>query len=449
MYVGILPLILAVVACIPRRGRHKQPEIAFWVVLALVCLLLSLGGKAFLYRLFYWAVPGFNLFRSQERAIYLTSFCLAILAGYGWSALSSVRDGAAGTRVIRQGMLGLGILSLLTAAVVWAIESGQGGLERREWLKASLLWAGWTWIAWGLVRWMPRQVGGWRRGIWAVLSVVLVAVDLVTANRAANLAPGPAESRVYDGAWLAPVTEQEGLFRIANEWGLPGNGGCWLRLQDLYGASPLRLQEHKAMADALPHWRLWQLFGVRYVATWEHDLPGPFSATRIAMHGEEWAKNTVYVHRLEADFPRAWVVHRARQADDGQALALLAEPGFDPSVEILVSRPLPAGFTFDIPDHAAVVDVVSYAPEEIVVQVDLFASGWLLLGEWDYPGWQASVDGERQAMYRVDYGLRAVPLETGRHRIVFRYRPTSFYAGAAISAVTLFALAGAMLRRRH
>ena len=129
----------------------------------------------------------------------------------------------------------------------------------------------------------------------------------------------------------------------------PTSGGCpatWavcLRREDLYGASPLRLQAHKDMADALPRWRLWQLFGVRYVMTWEHDCPAPFECHRIAMRGDEWAKNTVYLHRIEPRFDRAWVVHRARVVEDGEALALLADPAFDPFAEVLLSS-APAGF---------------------------------------------------------------------------------------------------------
>jgi hypothetical protein len=224
---------------------------------------------------------------------------------------------------------------------------------------------------------------------------------------------------------------------MANEWGLPGNIGCWLRRQNLYGASPLRLQAHKAMADALPHWRLWQLFGVRYVATWEHDLPGPFEGQRVAMQGQEWAKDTVYLFRLAPGFPRAWVAHDEQRVEDEAALAALADPAFDPFARALLEPDAPGGFVSDGSPSPALVEVASYAPERIVVHAQLEAPGWLVLGEWDYPGWQARVNGQRQAIYRATYGLRAVPLEAGAHTVEFQYQPKSVYLGAAISLVSL------------
>jgi hypothetical protein len=199
------------------------------------------------------------------------------------------------------------------------------------------------------------------------------------------------------------------------------------------------------MSDALPHWRLWQLLDVRYVATWEHDLPGPFAWERVAMQGQEWAKDTVYLFRLKPDFPRAWVVHRGRRVDDATALALLADPAFDPSVEVLLLSDAPDRYAPGGSPSPPVVEIVDDAPERIVVRADVSAPGWLVLGEWHYPGWQARVDGRRQGVYRANYGLRAVPLTAGEQVIEFRYRPASVYAGAAISITTLAAVVLLML----
>jgi len=85
LYVGLLPLLLALVALVVRRERR----VFAWGAFALVALLLSLGGNAFLYPIFYRLVPGFALFRSQERAAFLFSFAMAILAGYGATWLTA------------------------------------------------------------------------------------------------------------------------------------------------------------------------------------------------------------------------------------------------------------------------------------------------------------------------------------------------------------------------
>jgi uncharacterized membrane protein YfhO len=75
------------------------------------------------------------------------------------------------------------------------------------------------------------------------------------------------------------------------------------------------------------------------------------------------------------------------------------------------------------------------------LRADLSSSGWLVLGEWDYPGWRAFVNGQRQRIYRADYSLRAVPLDPGTHEIELVYRPVGLYVGAALSALTLLIVA--------
>ena len=168
------------------------------------------------------------------------------------------------------------------------------------------------------------------------------------------------------------------------------------------------------------------------------------------MQGAEWAKNTTYVHRLETDFARAWVVHRARQADGLEALTLLQSADWSPFDEVLLADPVQ-----DVPEVMAesrgVVGMV-YAPEEIAVQVDLATAGWLVLGEWHYPGWRVWVDGVEKPLLRANYGLRAVALASGPHEVVFRFRPTSVYVGAAVSATmvaVLLVLFVLSLRRRR
>jgi hypothetical protein len=460
VYVGIYALLLAGVACLAayssgwRKGAHSAlctchtlralaAQARFWAVLTLGSLVLSLGGKALLYRVFYWVVPGFALFRSQERAVYVTSFGLAVLSGCGAAWLSSTESSGAWRRWARRGALAFS--ALVSGAVILALALGRlgSGGEGDGRLGLGLCLVTSAWAGWALARWSPG------RQWWSVLSVFVIFMDLLVVNQRVNLSPGQAGDRVYDGAWLVSLLDDEKRFRIVNDFGLPGNAGCWLREEDVAGASPLRLQVHKVMIDAVPRWRMWQLLDVGYVATWEHDLPGPFPAKRVAMRGEEWAKNTTYVHRLEVDFPRAWVVHRARQADGLEALTILQSADFDPLDEVLLTDPQLA-VSPEPADSQSPISV-AYAPEEITIQVDLQAAGWLVLGEWHYPGWQVWVDGQRDTVLRANYGLRGVALARGPHEVVFRYRPTSVYVGAAVSASTVVILCALIVfcSRRH
>jgi uncharacterized membrane protein YfhO len=107
---------------------------------------------------------------------------------------------------------------------------------------------------------------------------------------------------------------------------------------------------------------------------------------------------------------------------------------------VLLSDPIPEGFTSSLPVHPSTVRVLRYAPEEIVAEADLSVPGWLVLGEWYYPGWQAWADGREQPIYRANFGLRAIPLGAGIHQVTLRYRPRSLYIGGGVSLFTVLGL---------
>jgi hypothetical protein len=76
-------------------------------------------------------------------------------------------------------------------------------------------------------------------------------------------------------------------------------------------------------------------------------------------------------------------------------------------------------------------------PETVVAELTTSLPGLLVLTDLNYPGWIAEEDGKRLPILRADGFFRAVALTPGQHRVVFRYRPVSFYAGAAASAVAI------------
>src|SRR5262249_42567112 len=71
---------------------------------------------------------------------------------------------------------------------------------------------------------------------------------------------------------------------------------------------------------------------------------------------------------------------------------------------------------------------------------DADSAGILVVTDLHYPGWVAEEEGRRLPLLRADGYFRAVALPAGTHRIEFRYRPLAFYAGAAVSVLSLLTL---------
>ena len=86
--------------------------------------------------------------------------------------------------------------------------------------------------------------------------------------------------------------------------------------------------------------------------------------------------------------------------------------------------------------------ILSYAPEEIIIETEARRSGFLVVADTYHPGWSAAVDGTPSSILRAFDAFRAIPLEAGAHRVRLWYRPRSLYWGAALN---LFGVAIALL----
>jgi hypothetical protein len=137
-------------------------------------------------------------------------------------------------------------------------------------------------------------------------------------------------------------------------------------------------------------------------------------------------------YRVEADPARAWARAARGELDWSRAVLLDREP--DP-------RPVDGGKRSFV-----VARIAEDLPERVVADINSGTAGLLVLADLAYPGWKAAVDGHPAPILTADGCLRAVALPAGSHRVVFRYRPVSFYAGAVLSVLALGTL-GWMLSR--
>ncbi len=133
--------------------------------------------------------------------------------------------------------------------------------------------------------------------------------------------------------------------------------------------------------------------------------------------------------------PRAFVPARAwRATGPEEALTRMRSPDFDPRAEVVIEGGEDLARQPGGPES---VRVTVYEPERVEVEVTLTAPGYLVLTDAMYPGWRAWVDGIEAEVFHADLLFRAVRLEAGEHRVVFRFRPRSLYAGAGISLAAL------------
>ncbi len=477
LYVGVLPLLLAIWVALSLRQR----ETTFWGILAAGALLLSLGGETFLYTPFYLLVPGFSIFRDQERAAFIVSFGLAVLAGYGFKHQISNQQTSHSKLQTVVGWLLIGAVGMVILFFYGLNNAGWQNdspfyllLSRSVWL-AILLALIWGVTKIGERRSEIRDLGSGTSGkrlktgdrvqrttpysllpspfsllptpfsLLAISYLLLVTFDLFSVNWKTNLYPSLPEAQTAVPATVQAIQQDASsndTFRVYNEYRIYENYGVPYGLEDAWGASPLRLARYDALYHSLRMERLWELLNVKYVITWRKELYAPSEI----IYQEPAGDDVTYVHRLSHVAPRAWLVYQVEEAEDNAALSRLDAFDFDPSQIALVPPDTSISVEGYPPQNEiGQIQIVQRTPGSTSLNVRAPAGSLLMLSEIYYPGWRATVDGQPVPIVRADYILRGVPVPAGEHHVEVFYQPVTLIWGTVISGVTFAAMAAAGL----
>lgn len=446
LYVGIPALALIVIAVV--RRAH---DALFWLVVAIFALLLSFGGNTPFYPALYNVLPGLRFFRGQERAAYLVAHSLAILAGIG--AAYFIATPALPVwmrRVLRYGTLALG---LFAAGVVIAWLGNRAAYDAI--VGTAILSAIIAIVFYGLVylrhrAWIPQAV-------FIVALALLITFDLfnVTMNAPSNYVSGSASDQLR----LSPPLVQSLLndaqainatvYRVDGFRGLQANYGSVYGLMDIRGISPLFLQSADILINGnySNNYLAWELFAVRY-AYGEREtftIPTTVIATGPDLDG------VVNLHRLENPRPFALLVYDAAVVDsDDFARALLNDPLFDERNAVILHQAPSINLPNDAPP-AQPATVTHFAPETVTIDMQSDHNAVLSVAMVDYPGWQATLNGEPVAIRRAYGGLMALEVPAGTHTVQLHYNPLSYRIGAILSLITWLGVVvvGAMSLLQH
>lgn len=107
-------------------------------------------------------------------------------------------------------------------------------------------------------------------------------------------------------------------------------------------------------------------------------------------------------------------------------------------------------------DSLAQVTITSYKPNNLVYTAESDKGGVVVFSEIYYPGWTATVDGKPAELGRVNYVLRALKVEPGKHEIVLDFHPqtlkttegVAYAAGGILLLVIIGGIVAAVLRKK-
>ena len=488
VFAGLLPVALGLLAVGLSRTRHVRLALAF----ALGALLMMLGVRWF-YGLLAGTVPFISVMFPYQFT-YLYGFALAVLAGFGLSALTE--RWATEWRRWRWCAAALVMVGLLQSGLlVWAFVKVFELRAAQPWLRAaSHLFSARGLVLWALLAllsWLAYRVGtrAWHRYVWqsdwraqglgyglalvAAFDLLLFAwltVPFHLADPAWFYPPTPLVKHLQglppDGrmlalqqnqaAWAPPVFggKSGAVFRLpmahgyeslvparqARLWWTVVQGGVVARPADLPKWALLPYFMH----DRLPA-ALLEKLSVKWLIAPPQVEPRDAGGRNLVTDG---SLHLIYqgpdgwVYENSRALPRAFIVPRAQVvAGAEQALETLVSAGFDVRRAALFEQPLPADEAALLRDEGnaalGTARIVHESLNEVELETSSPAAGVLVLNDSWASSWHVTVDGVERPVHCVNYQARGVLLPGGPHRVVFRYRPRLLQGCLAVSGLSL------------
>jgi hypothetical protein len=454
IYLGIIPLLLA---CLAWQRLWQSRMVAFLTISLILSLGMAFGRFNPLYY-FLQYVPGLNLFRVPARWLFLTTFSLSILTGYGFASLIERKKSQVvptSDSLPRKDRLARVFATLTVVALVMTLISviifpfRKGLLSNVEngLVAESLARNAYSFL--GSLLMVDASLGLFYLYLGEKISlstlqvgcVVLTLVDLFSFGRDVNAFKSPSyyTKRPETLTFLERDTD---FYRIATDTNLPfyeieglkGDVPSMYGIFSIHGGSDLTTFRYETFMDegGATNPKLLGLMNVKYVVTRQELSDAKFKKVYESRHYD--------IYENGAFLPRVLVVPIAEPAPgatDWDIIRRLAGEGFDPRRRVLLEEMPEEDFSPSSRREVGSAQIVSYSLGCVVIEADLEADGLLVLLDTTYPGWEASVDGVPSKIYQADYLFRAVLLQEGMHTIEFVYDPLSFKLGLAVSSATV------------
>lgn len=138
-------------------------------------------------------------------------------------------------------------------------------------------------------------------------------------------------------------------------------------------------------------------------------------------------------------YPFAFLVNKYRIAKkDQDILDVMFARNTDLSKTLVLENPIKVELGSE--NNVGKLKIISQEPGKTVMQSSSIGNNLLFISIPFYPGWKAIIDGKSAKIMRADFAFQAVLISPGVHKIVFYYRPQSFFIGVIILTLGLLGL---------
>ena len=444
-YIGAVVLFLFFLGMLLVRGRAK-----WWLAGASLLALMLSWGKNFplLTDLMIDYFPFYDKFRAVSSVQILLELCapiLAVLALRAWAnPVIKQTTKQRGLLYSFLGMLGLGVMLLLIKST-FDFAGGNDeilkryygeelvGLIRRDremvYIEDTIRMLIFIFLTTGIL-WLNLKERLTFR--WVVLGIgLLLVVDLVGIDQRYVNKEDFVSKRRLDNTFTITQADRQilndsSVFRVLNvDEGLNGARTSYFHrsLGGYHAAKPRRLQDLFEFHVYKNNRKVLNMLNTKYVIQSDAEGNSRVSLNPEALGNAWFVETLVPVTSADQAIRALDTIRPERDA----VLNISEFSGISPTrAEV---------------DSTAGIALVSYKANELTYRSQNAREGLAVFSEMYYPhGWQAYIDGNPAAHFRVNYTLRALVLPPGTHTVVFRFEPEVVEEGSRISMVSSLVL---------
>ena len=443
VYMGAIICFLFLLGLILVKGPYK------WALLGVTILsvMLSWGNHWMWFtKLFFDYVPMYNKFRAVSSILVIAEITMPLL---GFLGLKQIMEGIKDRTLSKQSIFkaiyisagvtgGICLLVALFGTTFCSFMSPTDSRVFPEWLIDSVVeqrqtmlvtdaWRSFGFILVGaLLVWLfvCEKI---KKHIFIIALGVFVMLDMWQVDKRYMNDSFFSKSSSYKDAFSMLPYEKEILdrdkdpnFRVFNLTGSPFNDArTSYRLKSIGGYSAAKLRRYQDLIEehlSKMHMPVINMLNTKYFIVPDEEGKAEVQYNPEAM-GNAWFVENI----VEAKTPNEEC--EMLMTED---LTKTAVVGSDFLANVQDMNPGA--------DSLAVVSLTKYTPEYIEYDAECSKPGTIVFSEIYYPyGWKTIVDGNPVEHYRVNYMLRAMNVEQGKHHIRFEFRPESVEKGNTLS----------------
>jgi hypothetical protein len=452
-YLGAVVVALAVLGV---SDRSRAKVIRALGVIALLFLLIALGGHTPFYSLWYEVMPMMKKVRAPGMAFFLVALPVAAYAAFGAERLLrrevSPRSFAIPLAVLGAlGVLGaIGVLESVATLFASPQQAPKLAVNAPELQRGALrllavvaLAGGVFWAIWS------GRLGHYAAA--AALGIVVVA-DFWSIDRRFFDFKGPSSELFADDAITAKLRQDTKPFRVLDAGVYPGSVLMAYSVQTVLGYHGNEVRFYDDLLGGKNQWRnlgsqtLHDLLAVRYLLLPDSQaVPGfhPVSGPTPTRHG---STGILYQRDTMPDYVR--IVPAAAKLPEDQVVPTVIDPRFPLDDVVLFSDTAsvsPEPIRGGAPDTTAVrATLTEWRPGSM--RIALAGSDakprYLLVSETWYKDWHALVDGRAAPVHRGNHALMTIVIPPGAREIKLDFDSPEYARGKVISLLALLAIAG-------